>query len=349
MRTLCEHLRSNSGLLIARDVAALASDSSVPPNDELLATSGMNPLIHPDWTTFRAIEPAARFVPASAPNVFDTPERLGKLDVARDNDFFSEFARPLGAHRSLYAWAPWPRDGLVLGVAFHREETYGAFSDSERDWAQRFLPHLIRAARLRNRLHAPAIQGIETGILDRLNYGLIAVNTELSVQWMNNRAKSIVARPSSALRMDGTTLKAATTRLERDLRRSVHAVLCSPDSRAPHGFDVSSGGRLEEQRVLVAPLPQQQLALIVVDTVSRRTLSSVGELAREYNLTPAEARVVTGIASGHTVKVVARLGRVSEGTARNYLKSALAKTGSARQSLLVRTVLGRADASWDLH
>ncbi len=342
--TLRNRLSANSALLIARNLGNRVDASG----DEVLAAGGIDPTEDPAWREFREVEPAARFVPTAPPGVIDTPERLGFLSDARNSEFFTQFARPLGAHRSLYSWAPWPRDGIVLGLAFHREDEHGPFDDHERTWVQTFVPHIIRAARLRNRLHVADRDVIESDVLNRSNYCLVAVDTDLGVRWMNDRAAALLAPPTSVLRLERSTLVAHRAEHQRALTRAIRSVLVAPDARSRQGFDLSGPDEHDVTRVLVVPLPRRRLALVVVDRLSRRARRSVRHVTEEFGLTPAEAKIAAGIANGHTVKQTAQRQGISEGTARNYLKSALSKTGSRRQSLLIKTVLGRADASWDL-
>lgn len=60
----------------------------------------------------------------------------------------------------------------------------------------------------------------------------------------------------------------------------------------------------------------------------------VNHMRRTFGLTPAEARVSFLIGQGVSLARTARRLGLSEGTARNYLKAALAKTGTGRQAEL---------------
>ena len=58
-----------------------------------------------------------------------------------------------------------------------------------------------------------------------------------------------------------------------------------------------------------------------------------------YGLTPALADVANGLLKGYSLDYIARLRHVSIGTVRQQLKSILNKTGTVRQSDLVRQLL----------
>jgi len=68
-------------------------------------------------------------------------------------------------------------------------------------------------------------------------------------------------------------------------------------------------------------------------TVPQEILESI------YGLTPALADVANGLLKGYSLEYIARLRHVSIGTVRQQLKSILSKTGTVRQSDLVRQLL----------
>ena len=81
-----------------------------------------------------------------------------------------------------------------------------------------------------------------------------------------------------------------------------------------------------------------EIILIVSDpgspiTVQHEILESI------YGLTPALADVANGLLKGYSLEYIARLRHVSIGTVRQQLKSILSKTGTVRQSDLVRQLL----------
>ena len=68
-------------------------------------------------------------------------------------------------------------------------------------------------------------------------------------------------------------------------------------------------------------------------TVPHEILQSI------YGLTPALADVANGLLKGYSLDYISRLRHVSIGTVRQQLKSILSKTGTVRQSDLVRQLL----------
>jgi DNA-binding NarL/FixJ family response regulator len=58
-----------------------------------------------------------------------------------------------------------------------------------------------------------------------------------------------------------------------------------------------------------------------------------------YGLTPAQTEVANGILTGYTLEEIAFLRKVSIGTVRQQVKAILSKTGTDRQSDLVRVLM----------
>ena len=63
------------------------------------------------------------------------------------------------------------------------------------------------------------------------------------------------------------------------------------------------------------------------------------DLRRHYGLTPAEARVASGLAAGATLKEIAGLQEMSYETVRLHLKRVFVKTGTNRQADLVQLLM----------
>lgn len=78
----------------------------------------------------------------------------------------------------------------------------------------------------------------------------------------------------------------------------------------------------------------QSFALLLMTPVSSERSPSLDLLRSLFDLTPAEARVGQGIASGKSLEDLAQAGEVSINTVRNQLRRVLEKTGCARQAEL---------------
>jgi DNA-binding CsgD family transcriptional regulator len=80
-------------------------------------------------------------------------------------------------------------------------------------------------------------------------------------------------------------------------------------------------------------------ALLLINDPDRAVQFPTDRLARAFGLTGAEAKLAAALATGTSLSAYAEAAEITIGTARWYLKQALAKTGAHRQSELVRHVL----------
>jgi DNA-binding CsgD family transcriptional regulator len=95
-------------------------------------------------------------------------------------------------------------------------------------------------------------------------------------------------------------------------------------------------------QLIAMPLPQthrnrSDADLLVLVTDPEKTVHFPDETLRAlYDLTPAETEVANGLLMGYSLQEIASLRRVSTGTIRQQVKSMLSKTGTKRQSDMVR-------------
>jgi len=85
-------------------------------------------------------------------------------------------------------------------------------------------------------------------------------------------------------------------------------------------------------------------ALLPISDPDRAVQLPADHLARTFGLTGAEAKLAAALATGTSLTDYAGTARITIGTARWYLKQALAKTGAHRQSELVRHVISAVGA-----
>ncbi|RUY35133.1 helix-turn-helix transcriptional regulator, partial [Mesorhizobium sp. M7A.F.Ca.CA.001.13.2.1] len=83
-------------------------------------------------------------------------------------------------------------------------------------------------------------------------------------------------------------------------------------------------------------LASERCAVIMVTEVARRIPDGFELHVRElFDLTPAEARLATELASGRSLKEVAAASNITVKTGRTYLERIFAKTETRQQSELV--------------
>jgi DNA-binding CsgD family transcriptional regulator len=165
-----------------------------------------------------------------------------------------------------------------------------------------------------------------------------------------NAAADALLEGSAALAIEDGVLVATQASYQEPLRRLYEDAALVSSSRAAHalalprgaGGDGAGGQALQ---LLLAPLPPRQrsrtdadLILLVTDP-ERPVHFPDGVLRSLYGLTAAQTEVANGILTGYTLTEIAALRHVSVGTVRQQMKNILTKTGTSRQSDLVRLLM----------
>jgi DNA-binding CsgD family transcriptional regulator len=185
--------------------------------------------------------------------------------------------------------------------------------------------------------------------LDRLPHGVFLLDTVGRVLSMNAMAQRIV-REKDGLTVASDELRAARPDETRRLARMI-----VESGRSALGSGVAAGGVLRLQRkssrpayeVLVCPLsvdalmlvPNRAVVAIFVSDPEAGSPPAPDVFQTLYGLTPAEARVAHLLATGCGLVAVADELHVTRETVRTHLKNIFAKTGTSRQSQLVRLAL----------
>jgi DNA-binding CsgD family transcriptional regulator len=161
-----------------------------------------------------------------------------------------------------------------------------------------------------------------------------------------NRAASTIAAHADGMRIDASGLHAAQSSQSSALRKLI--------ARTADGGADAAGGMLALSRpsgrrpltVLIAPLPASAVWLsnrrpgAIAFVIDPERAQAVPEeyLQRLYGLTPAEAAVAVQILRGDGLKGVVDSLRISLPTARTHLQRVFEKTGTRRQTQLIRLI-----------
>jgi DNA-binding CsgD family transcriptional regulator len=175
--------------------------------------------------------------------------------------------------------------------------------------------------------------------LDRLRCGILVCDARARVHWLNVSAKRLLA--GGPLRLAGSSLRgdspANTAKLMNELAQAEAAV----GNHVRH-LQLGHGGWALHMAIQVAS--ERSTMMLVLTSACREIDIPTDALIRLFGLTPAEAHLVAALVAGSTLEEHAQQRGVSVGTVRVQLKHAQAKTGSRRQSDLVRLVLSSAAA-----
>jgi DNA-binding CsgD family transcriptional regulator len=212
---------------------------------------------------------------------------------------------------------------------------------ADRALLERLAPHMVLARRLHVRL---VERRHDTEALlaafDHLVLGVVLLGKDGRVTYVNrSAADSLGLAPG----FDGPGAAGGAERTEawqrivgpaRDWSRDAIVLSHPGDGRqlqlvaAPFGWSAQGG-----------PLGRRFARAVFIGDPKRRTGDPIGVLREIYGLTPGETRLAQLILSDCSIEQAAHLLGISPSTARSVLKRIFEKTGTNRQSGLVRLLL----------
>jgi DNA-binding CsgD family transcriptional regulator len=212
------------------------------------------------------------------------------------------------------------------------------------------LPHAHLVLQMRTKLQQAEFRGlVGESALDAMSIAALLVSETGHVQHMNSLATDIV-RKADGLRIERTTLKA----IDSSETAKLQGLIRSAATEAKKSAGLAPGGALSISRnrvkgplhVAVLPITQDRTsmaanhcALVIVSDQSTSPRSRASLLTMLYRLTPTEARLADLLLGGLEVRAVADHLGITIETARFHLKRVLAKTGTHRQTELIRLML----------
>ena len=275
------------------------------------------------------------------------------LNEFRGMPIYSDVFAPLEIDDTLVAGLS-TEGSRVLFLAVYGDRRHGPFEQVDRDRMQPLVPHLVRAASLETMiLDAGIREQLNRAALDEINFAIFAING-LKADPLNRAAEALVASGDGLVSRFGHL---GATHLESNevLQQSIIAAgggLTTPPVATASPFPLRRGpGRLSltcwtipvsnRSETGLARLVRPGSALLFVGDPEQRPELASDTVARLFDLTPAEARVATAIATGETPREYAERQGLTQNTVRWTLKQVQSKLGLHRQ-LEIASVLLRA-------
>jgi len=233
----------------------------------------------------------------------------------------------------------------VLSLARSRKS--GAFTSSELDMLTHLIPHFQRAARLSGAF--ARLRQARDEVLDRLPMGIIVLDEECKVEFLNRAAEAILEK-KDGLRWSSEGVSAADP-----TQASRLAAMIKGAKLTASGKGIAGGGNLSITRssvgrplsVLVAPMMPStasplsrspRVAVFITDPEATQ-VTNVERLMALFNLTPAESRMAGELLQGKSIDEASIALGITRQTARVHLKRIFGKTYTRRQSDLMRLLL----------
>lgn len=261
------------------------------------------------------------------------------------NKWFYRNLADLGYGRFLGALAPLSGERFAA-IALHRSITdHKEFRDEDRQRLATLLPHLGQATELTLCFNEnQGLKQILSACLDRWQCGVVVCDSNGHVQWMNRSARDRIARNSTLYLREGTL----TITGEKDAL--LQRALLSRQSHHSNTTFLTLDHSRHRLHLAIQPLtyPDGRRGadgtLVMISDGNLHGEIPAAALVALFGLTQAESLLASAIVQGHTLEEYAHRRGVSVGTVRYQLKQVLSKTGTNRQSELMRKILCSAAA-----
>jgi DNA-binding CsgD family transcriptional regulator len=180
--------------------------------------------------------------------------------------------------------------------------------------------------------------------MDWLEYGVLLVDAEARVCFINRRARDLAR--NQELSLVGGQLRAASLSQTMILHELIGRY-ARQNGDGAHAQEVACHrlGRLMLQFAAVSPglslgLGGKRLVAVFVIDPESFPEPTPPQLQLQFGLTPAEAELACEIVKGEGLVTCARRIGISRATASTHLQRIFEKTGTKRQAQLVRVILG---------
>ena len=240
----------------------------------------------------------------------------------------------------------------VARIGVHRSKQAGEFSKDDQQFLSRLVPHIQKAFKISR--HIQEVKNTcqtATDTLDHMAIGIILINATGKPIYVNKSAESFTRSdsnlilkpfglyteiPHENIALQQFIQQATQGNRENRLKTGGAMTLCQTSSNQSLSIVITPLG--ENKTVLGLNVPQATAAIFISDSEQQQDLSSV-LLRGLYKLTKAEAKLVNELVNGFSPNEIAERFGISKHTVRAQLKAIFQKTGTKRQTELVKLVL----------
>jgi len=339
----CSFVGGSSAVLYWHDVATESSAALHLFNDDPHWTQ----LYFEKYLLMNPVFPAATFV---EPGLIYTPTDIVPEAELFETRFHKEWVQPQGiADVVCVNLEKGTTSSSVLNI--RRDETHGIVDDAVRQRAALIVPHFQRAVSI-GRLfdQSRTTQAVLSETLNNVEAAVFLVGPNGRIVFVNEPGRAML--DEDALLQERRGLLAAVVPEAHRLLRDMFVAAESGDitaegggvsvplSMSPHDrwfahvLPLTSGDR---QR---AGALHSAVAAVFVRKTSPASPPPLETLARLYKLTASEVRVLDAVVKVSGIRALADLLGISQATVKTHLHNVFRKTGTNRQSELVKLVAG---------
>ncbi|WP_426423297.1 helix-turn-helix transcriptional regulator [Bradyrhizobium genosp. A] len=339
----CNFVGGSSAVLYWHDVASESSAALHLFNDDPHYTQ----LYFEKYMPMNPVFPAATFIESG---LIYTPTDIVPEAELFDTRFHREWVEPQGiADVICVNLEKGAMSSSVLNI--RRDNTHGIVDDGARQRAALIVPHFQRAVAI-GRLfdQRKTAQAVLTETLDNVEAAIFLLGLNGRIVFLNGLARTMLDEGALLYERRGalTAVAPDAQRLLRDLVAAAEsgdlmaggqgAAIPLSDSPArrwfAHVLPLTAGDRQRASAVHSA------VAAVFVRRTSPASPPPLEALGKLYSLTASEIRVLDAIMKVSGVQALADLLGLSQATVKTHLHNVFRKTGTARQSELVKLIAG---------
>jgi len=271
-------------------------------------------------------------------------ESLSPSGLLVRTPFYNECLKKLHIFHAMFGVVE-QKEHVTAIVSLYRKKNGTAFDFSELELLNFFMPHLQRAFQLHFRLADLQSQNSSLqAAVDMFTTGMIFFDSAGKIIGMNRSANFLLAQ-RGGLQSSGGRLRAEDSLQSGQLEAAIRSATATSAGKGLHpGGAVHIKGRsLKSLHVTVIPVRSIDFGMskgaaavaFVVDPAQQMRPRT--EILHElFRLTPAECRVALLLSDGKSLSEIAQILGVSRNTLKTQVASVYSKTGTSRQSQLVR-------------
>ncbi len=269
-------------------------------------------------------------------------EALCSFDALARTEFFNDFLLRFDSVHALFGAAQ-DLGGLFSNLSIFRSHKRGPFDQSAVKLIRFLSPHIARAYRIHFQL--ADLKGYSLSLqtaLDSSPTGILLLDRNCRVVTMNLAARATIDRNDGLFVRNG--------RLQTGGAKEFATLENLLSNARPSGKRLGLAGsmivgRRNQMALLVrvapagnSPLAQQNpvTTIVFVNDPKQRARPSQEVLNSLFGLTPAESRVALLLTDGHSTREITEMIGVKSSTLKSQLSSIYRKTGTSRQSELMR-------------
>ncbi len=260
------------------------------------------------------------------------------------SEYYNEFGRRYGSYWGIMG-AVFPSSHGMLTLSVVRPEEQPPPKREAVQLMGLLMPHLTSVLRIHSSMESlRALTQAAVAAADAVEEAVVVVNGNGRVLLTNGPAENIFCK-NDGLILSQNRLSSENPREERKLEFLIHSAAATGAGKGTHpgGSMLIHRQSLQPLQVFAVPFRSNRLptddspcALIFIGDPDAQPASRAAILSSLYELTPSECRLADLLFQGLELKAAAESLRITPGSARFVLKSIFRKTGTHRQSELIR-------------